>query len=417
MTKISNSTMKAYQVGGAVRDTLLGLPVEDHDWVVVGSTPQAMIALGYRPVGKDFPVFLHPKSHEEYALARTERKTAPGYTGFTFHTSPDVTLEEDLCRRDLTINAIAMDDDGSLIDPFHGQRDLDNRVLRHVSSAFEEDPVRILRLARFYARFAPLGFTIAPETLVLMQRMVASGEVDALVPERVWQETQRALGEQRPNAFFETLRECGALSRLFPEIDRLFGVPQTAIHHPEIDTGIHTMMVLEQATLISPEPRVRFAALLHDLGKGTTPEHEWPRHIGHEARSLPLIRQLCDRLKTPNDYRELALLAAKFHTHCHRASELRATTLIDTLQALDAYRRPDRFEEFLLTCLADARGRTGFETRDYPQAERFRRARTAALSVNAAALADAGFKGQQLAEQLRRARISTVKQALSLDTE
>lgn len=409
--------MKIYQVGGAVRDKLLGLPVKDHDWVVVGATQQAMLDLGYRPVGKDFPVFLHPKSHEEYALARTERKTAPGYTGFAFHAASEVTLEEDLCRRDLTINAIAMDSDGTLTDPFNGQQDLRDKVLRHVSSAFEEDPVRILRLARFYARFAPLGFTIAAETMVLMQRMVASGEVDALVSERVWQETQRALGEQRPSAFFEALRECGALARLFPEIDRLFGVPQTAIHHPEIDTGIHVMMVLEQAALISPEPRVRFAALLHDLGKGTTPATEWPRHIGHEARSLPLVRQLCERLKTPNDYRDLALLAAKFHTHCHRANELRPTTLVDTLQALDAYRRPERFEEFLLTCIADARGRTGFEERDYPQAERFRRARIAALSVNAAALAESGFKGQKLAEQLRRGRISAVKQALHLDAE
>ncbi|MDZ4262522.1 MAG: multifunctional CCA addition/repair protein [Pseudomonadota bacterium] len=407
--------MKIYQVGGAVRDKLLGLPVKDHDWVVVGATPQAMLDQGFRPVGKDFPVFLHPKSHEEYALARTERKTAPGYTGFAFHAAPDVTLEEDLRRRDLTINAIAMDSNGTLTDPFNGQQDLRNKLLRHVSSAFEEDPVRILRLARFYARFKPLGFTIAPTTIALMQRMVTNGEVDALVPERVWQETQRALGEASPGAFFAALRECGALKKLFPEIDRLFGVPQTAIHHPEIDTGIHVMMVLEQAALISPEPRVRFAALLHDLGKGTTPQNEWPRHIGHEARSLPLVRQLCERLKTPNDYRDLALLAAKFHTHCHRANELRPTTLIDTLQGLDAYRRPERFEEFLLTCIADARGRTGFEERDYPQAERFRRARTAALNVNAAALAEAGFKGQQLAEQLRRARISAVKQALSLE--
>jgi tRNA nucleotidyltransferase (CCA-adding enzyme) len=406
-----------YQVGGAVRDKLLGLPVKDHDWVVVGATPQAMIELGYRQVGKDFPVFLHPKSNEEYALARTERKTAPGYTGFAFHAAPDVTLEDDLRRRDLTINAIAMSNDGAIIDPFNGQRDLNDKVLRHVSNAFEEDPVRILRLARFYARFAPLGFTIAPETMVLMQRMVVSGEVNALVAERVWQEMQRALGEQRPSAFFEALRECGALNKLFPEIDRLFGVPQTAIHHPEIDTGIHTMMVLEQAALISPEPRVRFAALLHDLGKGTTPHTEWPRHIGHEARSLPLVRQLCERLRTPNDYRDLALLAAKFHTHCHRANELRASTLVDTLQELDAYRRPERFEEFLLACLADYRGRGGFEGRDYPQMELFRRAREAALSVDAAALAQSGLKGQKLADELRRRRVAAVNQALNPDKE
>lgn len=409
--------MQIYQVGGAVRDKLLGLPVQDRDWVVVGATPQAMVELGYRQVGKDFPVFLHPQSHEEYALARTERKTAPGYTGFAFHAAPDVTLEDDLRRRDLTINAIAMASDGAIIDPFNGQQDLRDKVLRHVSSAFEEDPVRILRLARFYARFAPLGFTIAPETRVLMQRMVASGEVDALVPERVWQETQRALGEKRPSAFFEALRECGALKKLFPEIDRLFGVPQTAIHHPEIDTGIHIMMVLEQAALISPEPRVRFAALLHDLGKGVTPPEEWPRHLGHEERSLPLVRQLCERLRVPNDYRDLALLAAKFHTHCHRANELRASTLVDTLQALDGYRRPERFEEFLLACLADYRGRGGFETRDYPQMEIFRRARQAAVSVDAAALAQRGLKGEKLAQELRRQRIVSVRQSLALESE
>lgn len=277
--------------------------------------------------------------------------------------------------------------------------------------------MRILRVARFYARFAPLGFTIAAETMVLMQRMVTSGEVDALVAERVWQETQRALGEQRPSAFFEALRECSALNKLFPEIDRLFGVPQTATHHPEIDTGLHTMMVLEQAALISPEPRVRFAALLHDLGKGTTPQTEWPRHIAHEARSLPLVRQLCERLRTPNDYRDLALLVAKFHTHCHRAAELRPSTLVDTLQELDAYRRPERFEEFLLACLADYRGRGGFEGRDYPQMEIFHRAREAALSVDAAALAQAGFKGQKLAEQLHRERVTAVKLALNPDEE
>ena len=409
--------MEIYQVGGAVRDRLLGLPVKDHDWVVVGATPQEMIDQGYRQVGKDFPVFLHPKNNEEYALARTERKTAPGYTGFAFHAAPDVTLEDDLRRRDLTINAIAMASDGSFIDPFHGQQDLHNKVLRHVSNAFEEDPVRILRVARFYARFALLGFTIATETMTLMQRMVASGEVDALVPERVWQETQRALGEQKPSAFFEALRGCGALKKLFPEIAQLFGVPQTEIHHPEIDTGIHTMMVLDQAALISPEPRVRFAALLHDLGKGTTPQEEWPRHIGHEARSLPLVRQLCERLRVPNEYRDLALLAAKFHTHCHRANELRAATLVDTLQEIDAYRRRERFEEFLLACFADYRGRGGFENRDYPQIEIFRQAREAAVSVDAAALAQQGLKGVKLANELRLARIATVKLRLQLKGE
>ncbi len=400
--------MQIYQVGGAVRDKLLGLPVQDHDWVVIGATPEQMLNQGYKQVGRDFPVFLHPNTHEEYALARTERKTGPGYTGFDFHAAPDVSLEEDLVRRDLTINAIAMAKDGEIIDPFNGQQDLAQKILRHVSPAFAEDPVRILRLARFYARFAPLGFTIADETQALMQQMVSNGEVDALVPERVWQESQRALGEQQPRAFFEALRNCGALARIFPEIDSLFGVPQTETHHPEIDTGIHTLMVLDQACQISPEPRVRFAALLHDLGKATTPENEWPRHIGHEARSLPLIRQLCQRLRVPNDFRDLALLAAQYHTRCHRAAELRPKTLLDTLQTLDAFRRPERFEEFLLTCIADSRGRLGFEDKDYPQAELFRRAYSAALSVDAAALAQSGLKGQQLASKLQQLRCEAI---------
>ena len=400
--------MRIYQVGGAVRDKLLGLTIKDHDWVVVGTTPDEMRQQGYRQVGKDFPVFLHPVTHEEYALARTERKTGPGYTGFDFHAAPDVTLEQDLTRRDLTINAIAMAKDGSLVDPFNGQQDLEQKLLRHVSPAFSEDPVRILRVARFYARFAALGFTIADETLALMQQMVNNGEVDALVPERVWQETQRALGEQQPRAFFEALRNCGALARIFPELDALFGVPQTETHHPEIDTGIHTLMVLDQACLLSPEPRVRLAALLHDLGKGDTPKEEWPRHIGHEARSLPLVRQLCQRLRIPKDYRDLALLAAQYHTHCHRAAELRPKTLLDTLQALDAFRRPERFEEFLLACIADSRGRLGFEDKDYPQAELFRQAHAAALSVDAAALAQQGLKGSQLADRLQQLRCNAI---------
>lgn len=400
--------MQIYQVGGAVRDKLLGLAVQDHDWVVVGTTPEEMLSQGYKQVGRDFPVFLHPKTHEEYALARTERKTGPGYTGFDVHAAADVSLEEDLIRRDLTINAIAMTKDGQLIDPFNGQQDLAHKILRHVSPAFAEDPVRILRLARFYARFAPQGFTIADETLTLMQQMVNSGEVNALVSERVWQESQRALAEQQPRAFFEALRDCGALARIFPELDTLFGVPQTEIHHPEIDTGIHTLMVLDQACQLSPEPRVRFAALLHDLGKGTTPKQEWPRHIGHEARSSPLVRQLCQRLRVPNDFRDLALLAAQYHTHCHRAAELRASTMLETLQALDALRRPERFEEFLLTCIADSRGRLGFEDKDYPQAELFRRARTAALSVDAAALAQSGLKGKQLVNKLQQLRCEAI---------
>ncbi len=405
--------MQIYQVGGAVRDKLLGLEVQDHDWVVVGPTPEEMLARGYRQVGKDFPVFLHPESHEEYALARTERKTGPGYKGFAFHAAPDVTLEDDLIRRDLTINAIAMDAHGNIIDPFHGREDLDNGILRHVSPAFAEDPLRVLRVTRFYARFAPMGFRIAAETVELMRQMVDNGEVDALVPERVWQETQRALGEQRPRAFFEALRDCGALARIFPELATLFGVPQRADHHPEIDTGLHTLMVLDQACEISPEPRVRFAALLYDLGKGNTPKAEWPSHKGHEARSLPLVKQLCQRLRSPRDYRDLALLVAKYHGLCHRAAELRPTTLLDTLQGLDAFRRPERFEEFLLACAADYRGRSGYQGRDYPQAEIFRRARDAALAVDAAALAQQGLKGEALAERLRQQRCQAIKRALA----
>ncbi len=405
--------MKIYQVGGAVRDDLLGLPVKDRDWVVVGTTPQAMLEQGFKQVGKDFPVFLHAKTKEEYALARTERKTAPGYTGFAFYAAADVTLEQDLSRRDLTINAIARSAEGDLIDPYGGLDDLKAKCLRHVSPAFAEDPVRILRLARFYARFSSLGFSIAEETAVLMKQMVEAGEVDALVPERVWAETQRALGEARPSAFFEALRECGALARLYPEIDALFGVPQPEQHHPEIDSGIHSLMVLEQAALLSPEPKVRFAALLHDLGKGTTPKDRWPRHHGHEQRSADLVKQLCARGKVPNDYRDLALISANYHTHCHRAFELRASKLLDTLQHLDAFRRKDRFEQFLLTCLADCRGRTGFEQKDYPQADYFRQAANIALSVDAGALAKAGFRGQGLAEELRRKRITAIKSLLS----
>jgi tRNA nucleotidyltransferase (CCA-adding enzyme) len=404
--------VEIYQVGGAVRDKLLGLKVQDHDWVVVGATPDEMLAQGYRQVGKDFPVFLHPDSHEEYALARTERKTSPGYKGFVFHAAPDVSLEQDLIRRDLTINAIAMDTQGTLIDPFHGREDLDNKILRHVSPAFSEDPVRILRVARFYARFAPMGFSIAAETVALMRAMVDNGEVDALVPERVWQETQRALGEERPRAFFEALRDCSALARIFPELEALFGVPQRADYHPEIDTGLHSLMVLDEACQISPEPRIRFAALLHDLGKGETPAEELPSHKGHEARSLPLVKQLCQRLRVPNDYRDLALMTAQYHGLCHRAAELRPATLLDTLEGLDALRRPERFEEFLLACGADFRGRDGFSGRDYPQAEIFRRARRAALEVDAAALAREGLKGEKLAQRLRQLRCEAISAEL-----
>lgn len=400
--------MKIYQVGGSVRDKLLGLPVQDRDWVVVGATPQQMLNLGYRQVGKDFPVFLHPQTHEEYALARTERKTGPGYKGFAVHAAPDVTLIDDLRRRDLTINAMAEAPDGTLIDPFGGAEDLGKRLLRHVSPAFAEDPVRILRVARFAARFADMGFRVAEETNALMRSMVESGEVDALVPERVWAELERALGESRPARFFEALRDCGALARLLPEIDRLFGVPQPVEHHPEIDTGVHVMMVLDQAARLSGDACVRFAALMHDLGKGTTPAEEWPSHTGHEERGVALVLGLCRRLRAPADHRDLAVLTARHHTHCHRADELRPSTLLDTLQALDAFRRPQRFEGFLLACEADSRGRPGYEERPYPQADLFRAAFQAAQAVEVKPLLEKGYAGDKLAEQLRYRRIAAV---------
>ena len=402
--------MKTYLVGGYVRDKLLGLETKDRDWVVVGATAEDMLHLNYRQVGKDFPVFLHPQSNEEYALARTERKTGPGYTGFDFNASASVTLEQDLMRRDLTINAIAMDEAGNLIDPFHGQEDIQNRVLRHISPAFAEDPVRILRVARFAARFAELGFTIAKETLQLMQQMVKNGEVDALVAERVWQETQRALEEKVPARFFEVLQQCGALAKLFPEIDRLFGVPQPEKYHPEIDTGIHTMMVLTQAARLSTEPEVRFAALVHDLGKGTTPKEQWPKHIEHEARGVPLVEALCDRYRIPNDYRQLAVLVTRYHLHYHRAAELRDTTFLKTLEALDAFRRPDRFERFLLACEADSRGRTGYEDQHYEQPDIFRRVFRAASAVQAKEFVEQGLKGKEIKEAVARARLKAIKQ-------
>lgn len=395
--------MQVYLVGGAVRDEQLGIPHKERDWCVVGATPDELLAQGYRQVGKDFPVFLHPDSGEEYALARTERKTAPGYHGFAFNCSPDVSIEDDLLRRDLTINAIAKDASGKLIDPYGGINDIQQRVLRHVSDAFAEDPVRILRVAKFAARFNHLGFTIAPETLQLMRQMVVDGEVDALVPDRVWQETEAALAGRSVRTYVEVLRDCGALKVLLPEVDVLFGVPQPKKWHPEIDTGIHVLMVLDQAEALSADLEVRFAALMHDLGKGNTPSYRLPSHPGHEGRGCKLIREIAERLPVPNACRDLALLAAEFHTHCHRALELRAKTLLKVLERTDAFRRPQRFEQFLTTCEADARGRGGLEDRLYPQADYLRGALAAAAAVDAGAVAKAS-EASKIAAAVRRAR-------------
>jgi len=401
--------MQIYMVGGAIRDKLLGREVVDHDYVVVGATVEEMLAAGYTPVGKDFPVFLHPQTHEEYALARTERKVAKGYHGFEFYADVDVTLEDDLIRRDLTINAIAEDLQGNLYDPYHGVDDLDNRVLRHVSPAFAEDPLRVLRVARFAARYADYGFTIAEETMALMQCLVDHDEVDALVAERVWQEVEKALIDDNSWIFFQVLRQCGALSRLFPEIEQLFGVPQAKQWHPEIDTGIHTMMVLQQAVRLSKVPEVRFAALVHDLGKGVTPKEEWPRHIAHEARGVPLVQALCNRLKAPKSYSALALLVTEFHLNYHRIEELKASTVVDLLSRLDAFRRPERFEFFLLACEADARGRPGYENGSDEKTQRFRAFFRAANDINTKEIVAQGYQGIEIAEQLRRKRIAAVK--------
>lgn len=397
--------MKTYLVGGAVRDKLLGRPVIEKDWVVVGASPPQMEALGFTAVGKDFPVFLHPVTKDEYALARTERKTGHGYGGFSFYCSDDVSLEDDLIRRDLTINAMAEDEAGNIIDPYGGKADLELRLLRHVSPAFAEDPVRILRVARFAARYYQLGFQVADTTMALMKNIVQSGEVNHLVAERVWKETQRALSEENPEVFIDTLHQCGALACLFPEIDALFGVPQTATYHPEIDTGVHCLMSLQQAVKLSADPLVRFATLLHDLGKGTTPPEEWPRHIAHEERSLPLIIALCDRIRVPKEYKELALLVAEYHTHCHRALELKPGTLLKLLHKLDAMRRPERFQLFLLCCEADARGRTGFEERSYPQAAYLRSALSACQSINLAEIHAAGLTGKAFGDELNHRRL------------
>ncbi len=406
--------MKRYVVGGAVRDALLGLPASDRDWVAVGATPEELLALGYRPVGKDFPVFLHPETGEELALARTERKSGRGYHGFTFHAAPDVTLEDDLRRRDLTINAIAMDEHGTLIDPHGGRRDIEARMLRHVSEAFVEDPVRLLRVARLAARFA--DFTLAPETQALLERMVAEGEVDALVPERVWQELSRGLMAARPSRMLELLRGCGALARLLPEVERLWGVPQPAQHHPEVDTGVHLLMVLDECARAGAPLPVRWACLCHDLGKGTTPREEWPRHVGHESRSAELAAQLAERLRVPTECRELADVVAREHTHVHASGALGAAALVRLFERCDAFRRAARFEQLLLACACDARGRKGLQDRPYEPLSRLPPLLDAARGIDTAAVAalaaERGRTGPEIGAAVRAARTAAVQSAL-----
>ena len=400
--------MEVYLVGGAVRDSLLGLPVRERDWVVVGARPEDLEKGGYVSVGREFPVFLHPQTREEYALARLERKVAAGYRGFTTQFSPEVTLEEDLKRRDLTVNAIAQAASGQIIDPYGGQRDIQLRILRHVSEAFVEDPVRILRVARFAARFANLGFRIAEETQALMRRMVESGEAAALVPERVWQETERALGESRPDVFFETLRDCGALAVIFPELSALYGVPQPPRWHPEVDTGVHVMLALRYAAQSGASTAVRFAVLMHDLGKARTPPDQWPSHRGHEEAGVPLVESLSQRLRVPNGHRELAVLAARYHALVHRAAELRPDTVLKLFESTDAFRRPERFRDLLLVCESDARGRTGLEAQPYPQADYLLRALEAAAAATVSEAERAGLQGRQIGEQIRLKRLSAV---------
>jgi len=398
-----------YLVGGAVRDSLLGRPVAERDWVVVGATPEELQARGFTPVGRDFPVFLHPHTREEHALARLERKTGPGYRGFVTEFAPDVTLEQDLARRDLTINAMAQATDGHLIDPHGGRADLERRVLRHVSPAFVEDPVRILRIARFLARFAHLGFSVAAETIELMRQMSASGELDALVPERVWRELERLLGEPTPRAGIELLRECGALRIVLPELDALFGVPQSPKWHPEVDTGEHVLLALQVAAGRAAPVSVRFAVLMHDLGKALTPRSEWPKHIAHEARGVPAIESLCQRLRVPQEHRDLALLASRFHTHVHRGLELRAATLLEVLESADAFRRPGRFAELLEVCECDARGRLGFADQPYPQRARFEQALEAASATTLQPDEREGLVGAAIGERLRRKRLAAIE--------
>ncbi|CAM4417401.1 multifunctional CCA addition/repair protein [Vibrio agarivorans] len=403
--------MKIYLVGGAVRDQLLDLSVYDKDWVVVGSTPEEMLSQGFTAVGKDFPVFLHPKTKQEHALARTERKSGAGYTGFECFFDQNVTLEEDLLRRDLTINAIAQDEAGNLYDPFNGQQDIDNRILRHVSGAFVEDPLRVLRVARFAAKLAHLGFTIADETMLLMQQISVSGELEHLTPERVWQEWHKSLSTQSPHIFLSVLRECGALAVALPELNALFGVPQPEQWHPEIDTGIHTLMVAEQAALLSDSLPVRFASQVHDLGKGITPKSEWPSHKMHCHTGVKLIKKLCDRVRVPNEFRDLAVMVCEQHSNIHRAAELKPATILKILNKFDVWRKPERLNDILLCCMADSRGRTGFEDIEYPQKALFEAAYQSALAVNVQSVIADGFQGAEIRAELEQRRIEAIKNA------
>lgn len=401
--------MQIYLVGGAVRDELLNIPIKDRDWVVVGSTPDELLTLGYSQVGADFPVFLHPKTKEEHALARTERKSGSGYQGFICDFSPDISLEDDLLRRDLTINAMAQDGNGNLVDPYNGQQDIRDKKLRHVSAAFSEDPLRVLRVARFAARFAHLGFTIAEETMSLMQDIATSGELAHLTQERVWQETQRALGESQPWVYFQALKDCNALAIIFPELDNLFGIPQPEKHHPEIDYGIHSLMVLEQASRLSDDTNVRWASLLHDLGKGLTQDELLPRHHGHEQTGEKLVIELNQRLKTPNEFRDLSRLVCVYHTHVHRAFELKPQTLLKFFNKIDLWRKPERLQQILLACKADSRGRTGFEMIDYPQMEYINEIAQACLAINAKQFVAQGIKGKAIGEAIALERHSVIK--------
>ena len=400
--------MQIYLVGGAVRDSLINYPSSENDWVVVGATPEQMTDLGYKPVGQDFPVFIHPKTGEEYALARTERKSGHGYKGFEFYTSTEVSLEEDLIRRDLTINAMAQDDEGHIIDPFDGQKDLAHKLLRHVSEAFTEDPLRVLRVARFAARYAHLGFTVAPETMELMKSIVAKGEMEFLVAERVWKETSRALAEQSPQVFFEVLKACNALEVLLPEVDALFGVPQRADYHPEIDTGIHTLMALKAATKLTDCEAIRFAVLVHDVGKAITPEGVLPSHSGHEKRGLPLVKAICDRLTVPNKHRQLAMSVTEFHLHCHRALELKPATLLKLFQSIGAIRSPDKLIDFLTCCEADIKGRAGFEDAAYPSKDYLLAALEAVSQADISDLVAQGISGAEIGKQLNQRQIQNL---------